>query len=171
MLPDKREEFLDRVSALDRDEILAIIKEQNPELVKHVNRIEYVFSKKLRHLNWPDGTQIDGRPLTNFELALLVDPPFEIEPDLTDMGLTAEQQFQYHIASDPVLWARHVLGAQPRAYQILIMRHPRTRKVLRAGRRLGKTFTMAVSMLHYAYTHVYGRVLVIAPMKSHVELI
>ena len=45
------------------------------------------------------------------------------------------------------------------------------RKVLRAGRRLGKTFSMAIYLLHYSYTHKDGRCLVIAPMKSHVELI
>jgi hypothetical protein len=51
------------------------------------------------------------------------------------------------------------------------LRDPALRKVLRAGRRLGKTFSMAVYLLHYSYTHKDGRCLVIAPMKSHVELI
>jgi replicative DNA helicase len=53
----------------------------------------------------------------------------------------------------------------------LILRDPALRKVLRAGRRLGKTFSMAIALLHYSYTHKDGRCLVIAPMKSHVELI
>lgn len=30
---------------------------------------------------------------------------------------------------------------------------------------------MAIALLHYSYTHKDGRCLVIAPMKSHVELI
>lgn len=45
------------------------------------------------------------------------------------------------------------------------------RKVLRAGRRLGKTFSMAIALLHYSYTNKDGRCLVIAPMKTQVELI
>ena len=53
----------------------------------------------------------------------------------------------------------------------MILRDPSVRKVLRAGRRLGKTFSMAIALLHYSYTHKDGRCLVIAPMKSHVELI
>ena len=56
-------------------------------------------------------------------------------------------------------------------YQILILRDPSLRKVLRAGRRLGKTFSLAIQLLHYSYTHKDGRSLVIAPMKTQVELI
>jgi replicative DNA helicase len=52
-----------------------------------------------------------------------------------------------------------------------MLRHPKNRKVLRAGRRLGKTATLAVMMLHYAYTHNHGRVLVLTPMKSQGEVI
>ena len=69
------------------------------------------------------------------------------------------------------MWAREFLDARTRVYQTLILRDPSLRKVLRAGRRLGKTFSMAVYLLHYSYTHKDGRCLVIAPMKSHVELI
>ena len=56
-------------------------------------------------------------------------------------------------------------------YQTLILRDPSLRKVLRAGRRLGKTFSMAIALLHYSYTNKDGRCLVIAPMKTQVELI
>ena len=76
-----------------------------------------------------------------------------------------------HIAKDPVMWAKHFLQVNPRVYQILILRDPSLRKVLRAGRRLGKTFTLAITLLHYSYTHKDGRCLVIAPMKTQVELI
>lgn len=69
------------------------------------------------------------------------------------------------------MWAKQFLGAETRVYQTLILRDPSLRKVLRAGRRLGKTFSMAIYLLHYSYTHKDGRCLVIAPMKSHVELI
>jgi replicative DNA helicase len=76
-----------------------------------------------------------------------------------------------HVAKDPVVWEKNFLQVQPRVYQILILRDPSLRKVLRAGRRLGKTFTLAITLLHYSYTHKDGRCLVIAPMKTQVELI
>jgi CRISPR/Cas system-associated endonuclease/helicase Cas3 len=69
------------------------------------------------------------------------------------------------------MWGRHFLGAETRVYQTLILRDEALRKVLRAGRRLGKTFSMALYLIHYSYTHKDGRSLVIAPMKTQVELI
>lgn len=171
MQAHKIAEFRKQLEALPREELLDIIRHQNPELVMHVERIEWVFENKLGHLTWADGSPIEGRQVTNEELALLVDPPFEVDNELLEMGISAEQQYQLYIAADPVLWAREYLGAKPRAYQIFILRHPKLRKVLRAGRRLGKTWSLAILSLHYAYTHNNGRVLVIAPMKSHVELI
>jgi replicative DNA helicase len=171
MIIDKTKEFRKKVSELPREDILEIIKEQDPELLKQVNRIEWVFRNKLNHLNWSDGTPVLDRDFTNEELSLLVDEPFELDRQLLSMGVTAEQQRQIHIAKDPVTWAKNFLSAEPRVYQIMILRHPSLRKVLRAGRRLGKTFTMAINLLHYSYTHKDGRCLVIAPMKTQVELI
>lgn len=166
-----RSNFYDRLAELPREDLLEIIEAQNPQLLKHVQRIEWVFENKLTHLNWPDGTPIEGRPVTNYELALLIDPPFEIDNDLIQIGITAEQQRQVHVASDPVLWARHYLNARPRAYQVWMLRHPKKRKILRAGRRLGKSWTMAVVMLHWAFTRNNSKILVMAPMKPHVELL
>lgn len=167
-----RREFYDELARLPRADLLEIINEQNPNLVGHVERIEYVFKHKLTHLTWSDGTPIEGRPVTNYELALLVDPPFQVDPELTSIGLTPEQQYSAHISSDPVMWARHYLvDKPPRAYQIWMMRHPNTRKVLRAGRRLGKSHMMALFMLHWAFTRNHTKILVMAPMKSHVELL
>lgn len=166
-----RKQFYEELSNLPREDLVEIINEQNPNLMGHVERIEYVFKHKLTHLTWSDGTPIEGRPVTNYELALLVDPPFQVDPELTSMGLTSEEQYSVHIASDPVMWSRSYLNASPRAYQIWMMRHPNTRKVLRAGRRLGKSWTMAVIMLWWAFTRNKNKILVMAPMKSHVELL
>jgi hypothetical protein len=151
--------------------LLEIIQEQSPETIKQINRIEWVFKNKLQHLAWNDGTPVLDRPLTIDELSLLVEEPFEIDNELLNMGVSSEQQRQIHIAKDPCRWARHFLGAETRVYQTLILRDPALRKVLRAGRRLGKTFSMAIYLLHYSYTHKDGRSLVIAPMKTQVELI
>lgn len=168
---DKIKDFREKIASLDRESIIEIISEQNPYLIKQITRIEWVFSHKLLHLTWPDGSPITERYLTNEELALLVDMPFEVDEDLTQMGLTPEQQYELHVVQDPVTWSRHFMGAVPRLYQILMLRHPNNRKVLRAGRRLGKSWTMAVKMLHYAFTHNKGKILVLAPMKSHVDLL
>lgn len=165
------EEFREKVAALERDEILDLIRGQDTDLIKQINRIEWVFKNKLTHLTWPNGDPVVERPFTNDELALILDPPFTPSDDLRAMGLNMEQQRQVHIASDPVLWVNHFLNAKPRVYQTLMLRHPSIRKVLRAGRRLGKTWTMATMILHYAYTQKNGRILVMAPMKPQVGLI
>ena len=170
-LKNKTLKFRQSLEKLSREDLIEILREQDPETVKQVNRIEWVFKNKLQHLNWMDGEPIVERPLSNKELALLVDEPFEIDMQLLEAGISAEQQRQIHIAKDPCVWAKQFLEAETRVYQTLILRDPGLRKVLRAGRRLGKTFSMAIYLLHYSYTHKDGRCLVIAPMKSHVELI
>jgi hypothetical protein len=170
-MDNKTKEFRKKLQTLSREDLLELIKDQDIELFKQVNRIEWVFENKLQHINWADGTPVTERKLTNKELAFIIDEPFEIDKELLDLGISGEQQRQMHIAKDPVMWAKHFLQVNPRVYQILILRDPSLRKVLRAGRRLGKTFTLAITLLHYSYTHKDGRCLVIAPMKTQVELI
>jgi len=170
-MDNKTKEFRKKLQTLSREDLLELVKDQDIELFKQVNRIEWVFENKLQHINWADGTPITERKLTNKELAFIIDEPFEIDKELLDLGISGEQQRQMHIAKDPVMWAKHFLQVNPRVYQILILRDPSLRKVLRAGRRLGKTFTLAITLLHYSYTHKDGRCLVIAPMKTQVELI
>lgn len=136
-------EFQEKVAKLDREDIIDLIRAQDVDLVKQINRIEWVFKNKLTHLTWSDGSPVEERPLTNEELALVLDPPFSPSDDLRAMGLNIDQQRQIHIASDPVLWAKHFLNATPRVYQILMLRHPSIRKVLRAGRRLGKALDVS----------------------------
>jgi replicative DNA helicase len=167
----KTKNFRESLENLSREDLLEIIKSQDIELIKQINRIEWVFKNKLGHINWSSGQPVTERNLTNKELAYLIDEPFELDKELLDLGIGPDQQRQIHISKDPVVWARHFLQVQPRVYQILILRDPSLRKVLRAGRRLGKTFTLAISLLHYSYTHKDGRCLVVAPMKTQVELI
>jgi replicative DNA helicase len=168
---DNGKDFRKSLENLSRDDLLEIIRMQDPDLIKQINRIEWVFENKLNHLNWSDGSTVSGRPITNQELALIVDEPFEVDYELLDAGISTEQQRQLHIAKDPITWARHFLDINLRVYQILILRDPSLRKVLRAGRRLGKSYSLATQLLHYSYTRKDGRSLVVAPMKSHVELI
>ena len=167
----KTHQFRKSLENLSREDLLEIIRAQDPELIKQINRIEWVFENKLSHLTWNDGTPVAERKLTNRELALLIDEPFEIDKELLAAGVSAEHQRQVHVSKDSVVWAKQFLDANLRVYQILILRDPSLRKVLRAGRRLGKTFSLAVQLLHYSYTRKDGRSLVIAPMKTQVELI
>lgn len=171
ILKQKTAAFRKQLEKLSREDLLEIIKNQDIEYYKQINRIEWVFQNKLGHLTSPDGSPIKERPLSKRELALLIDEPFEIDSNFLESGISAEQQRQIHIAKDPCVWAKHFLGAETRVYQTLILRDPSLRKVLRAGRRLGKTFSMAVALLHYSYTNKDGRCLVVAPMKTQVELI
>lgn len=167
----KTGDFRKTLENLSREDLLDIIRVQDPELIKQINRIEWVFENKLSHLSWNDGSPVLNRKMTNRELALLVDEPFEVDKELLDAGVSSELQRQLHIAKDSVVWAKNFLDVNPRVYQILILRDPSLRKVLRAGRRLGKTFSMAIQLLHYSYTNKDGRSLVVAPMKTQVELI
>jgi replicative DNA helicase len=170
-LIEKTKEFRKKIEALPREDIIEILRAQDPETVKQINRIEWVFKNKLNHITWKDGSPVTERPLTNYELSLLVDEPFEVDKELLDAGISVEQQRQIHISKDTCVWGKNFLGAETRVYQTLILRDPSLRKVLRAGRRLGKTFSMALYLIHYSYTHKDGRSLVIAPMKTQVELI
>lgn len=65
---------------------------------------------------------------------------------------TRHDEEMLRIFMDPVLWAKHHLGEAPRWYQEDILRHPHHRKVLRCGRRIGKTWTMTAHMLYTAFT-------------------
>lgn len=65
---------------------------------------------------------------------------------------TKYDQEMLEIFTDPVKWAAHHLGESPRWYQEQILRHPHHRKVLRCGRRIGKTWTMCAHMLWVAFT-------------------
>jgi hypothetical protein len=168
---DMAKVFREKLKGLSRNELLDIIRDQNPDYIKDINRIEFVFKFLLHHLSDAKGNPITDRTFTNDELISLIDPPFIHSKDLEKLGFNEAAQRQIHIASDPVLWAQTILTIKPRAYQALVLRDPNHQKVLRFGRRLGKTVTLSILALWYAYTHQEGKVLVIAPMKSHVELI
>jgi len=168
---DSTRDFREKLSQLGRTDLLEMIHEQDPRYTKQIQRIEWVFRNKLRHLAWMDGTPVTNRNLTNEELMSLIDPPFIFDKRLAELGFNEDQQRTIHIASDPVLWAKYFLKDYPRVYQALVLRDPNTRRVMRYGRRLGKTFTLATYALWYAYTNNIAHVIVVAPMKSHVGLI
>lgn len=163
--------FRDKLLELPREELLEFIKKQDPDMIKQINRVEFVFEKRLKHLRWPDGSPVEGRKFTNDELARLIDPPFIHSSNLERMGFTEEMQRQIHVASDPVLWAKYFLGAKPRIYQILPLRDTNPQRVLRFGRRLGKSWMLATYILWFCYTNNKVNTIVVAPMKTHVGIL
>jgi len=171
IVAEKTKKFRAKLARLSRDDLLEIIEQQDPELRDDIEYVEKVFREKLTHLTWRDGSPITERPFTNEELALMIDEPFEFSQELAETGMTIEQQRQIHYAKDPVTWARHFLKQKPRVYQIIMLRDPSRFKVFRMGRRSGKTFTMAILLLHYSYTTQYGRSLVVTPMLAQAKLI
>lgn len=83
-LKKKTEKFRKSLEKLSREDLLEIIKLQDVDTVKEINRIEWVFENKLQHLTWADGSTVEERPLTTKELSLLIDEPFEIDNELLD---------------------------------------------------------------------------------------
>jgi hypothetical protein len=170
-LTDSIKMFREKLKELSYDELLEILKKQDPKLVEQVQRIHYVFDNNLQHLRWEDGSPVEGRKITKEELIRLIDPPYIHSSELEKAGFTDAMQRQIHIASDPVLWVRNFLGAKPRVYQILVLRDLNPKRVMRFGRRLGKTWSIAAYILWFCYTQKKVNALVVAPMKSHVGLI
>lgn len=72
---------------------------------------------------------------------------------------------------NPVLWSRTETQWVARWYQDFMIRCTALRKVSRIGRRAGKTESICIRMLHYAYTNENVNILVIAPYKNQVGLI
>ena len=84
-LKNKTQKFRQALEKLSREDLLEIIKMQDVDTLKEINRIEWVFENKLQHVSWEDGSTILGRPLSNKELSLLIDEPFDIDNDLLDL--------------------------------------------------------------------------------------
>jgi len=95
---------------------------------------------------------------------------------------------------DPITWAEENLNWKPRqagntdhSYQKMILQCSSPRKVLRLGRRLGKTEVLVISILHFLYTNSpraqrwdenqqmyvdgFSTILVLTPYLSQIKLI
>ena len=82
---------------------------------------------------------------------------------------------KYKIKSDNDVWVAMLkdpqvfatlMGIQLRSFQREILMCRSDRKVLRITRQAGKTWSMALSALYYAFTHKRARVLIVAPYDS-----
>jgi len=72
---------------------------------------------------------------------------------------------------DPLKWAGVEFKWAARWYQKTMLSCSAYRKVNRIGRRAGKTETLCIKMIHYAYTTENTTSLVIAPYKNQVALV
>jgi hypothetical protein len=109
---EKTKQFRKKLEKLSREDLLEIIQSQNPEYIKQINRIEWVFRNKLSHLTWQDGSRILERPMSRSELSLLIEEPFEIDNSLLSAGISSEIQKQIHIAKDPCTWSKNFLRSR-----------------------------------------------------------
>jgi len=70
--------------------------------------------------------------------------------------------------TDPIDFSRVFLDTEPRWYQKLVLSHDGNNKVIRCGRRAGKTYTMIMKALFQSITEKNQEVLVVAPLGVQV---
>lgn len=87
------------------------------------------------------------------------------------MELSEKDKLLLQCLEDPVLWAQVELGEVPRWYQVDMLRNKSKRKVSRCGRRIGKTWTMCIHILWYAFTHGKSRQVIATPYEAQITLI
>lgn len=95
--------------------------------------------------------------------------------------LTDEDQYFLKLINDPVFWAEATLhdprpghADKPlhlREYQKEVLRDQSLRKACRMGRRIGKTTTMVIHILWYAFTHEDSRQLISTPYDNQIQVI
>lgn len=92
----------------------------------------------------------------------------ELKPD----DFASQQEYEELIVdADPVAWSYKNFGWTARWYQEEVMSCTAQKKVVRAGRRTGKTAAIVMLILWGIYTHINWNVLVIAPFQSQVTKI
>lgn len=82
-----------------------------------------------------------------------------------------DDYYDFMIAKDPVTWAKREFNWEPRWYQIWSLECTSLLQVLRQGRRVGKTYILALKMLYRAIHNERFPILVICPYESQVAKI
>lgn len=110
-----------------------------------------------------------------------LDPNIEVKVSkvISATGTSIIEALEYVVVDSPILWARVYLGWTCRDYQypILIEGKKSRQMVLRLGRRLGKTDSMCVLILWYAYTQINKgpnnqyNILILTPYETQIDLI
>ena len=94
-------------------------------------------------------------------------------------SMTKEELAAFKMLSDPVIWAENTLRnpdkpdepLRLRTYQRRVLRSSSRKKVVRMGRRMGKTIALCVEILWYAFTHKDKAILIVCPYKSQVGVV
>lgn len=81
---------------------------------------------------------------------------------------TSDDYDEFLVNSDPVAWALKMFGWEARWYQAEIMSCTAFMKVVRAGRRVGKTIAVAILALWRLCTMPNESILIIAPYEAQV---
>lgn len=98
---------------------------------------------------------------------------------MTQYSMTKPQALEYIVTDNPILWAKVYLDWEARDYQFAIVTEGKKSKklVLRLGRRLGKTDSMCVLILWFAYTQ-YNKgpnnqydIIIATPYETQIDLI
>jgi hypothetical protein len=88
-----------------------------------------------------------------------------------ELGLTLEEYNEFLIGADPVAWAMHHFGWKARWYQEELLSCTAQRKVVRAGRRVGKTLGVVIIAAHMMATRRNCSILIVAPFEVQVAKI
>lgn len=89
--------------------------------------------------------------------------------DLLDTGEIEEEDVPFLLYKDPVSFAAAEFNWAPRWYQREMLRCTSPKKIVRAGRRVGKSVAMSVKIVHMLYTNENINILVICPYQSQVK--
>lgn len=84
-------------------------------------------------------------------------------------GMSEEELDLYSIYADPVAFAKAEFDWTPRWYQAEMLRCSAKNKVVRAGRRSGKSEVVAIQILYLMYVNSNYQILVVCPYQSQVD--
>lgn len=157
-----------RLEYLDKGELIELL----PESMQHeIRRAEWAW-EHIDELAGEevydpfDGSFVRDRRFTRDEIMLMFDPAYTEVPSMSE-----EDNLLAYAASDKAIWVRTHLYMNPRSYQTLFLRDQSRRKLLRWGRRCGKSACMAMDMIYKCQVNEGYICMLIAPMKAHAEVV
>lgn len=103
----------------------------------------------------------------------------KVDKVINATGVNVIEALEYVVVNSPILWAKVYLNWTCRDYQepILLEGKKSRQLVLRLGRRLGKTDSLCVLILWYAYTQINKgpndqyNILILTPYETQIDLI
>ena len=128
---------------------------------------------------------VDRKGITAFLVKCDFIPEDYSLPAEMEAGLSQDELDLALTTIDPSAWSRRFLGRNLRAHQEVSNRCTATRKVLRWGRRSGKTYGTAINLLNFAMNYQFPEgtdadgnqvfrgavILIMSPFLSQIEMI